>query len=107
MGDPQGEVFIRSRMALSTGLNKAFLGDERSWIIAGENAMKPMAIRTTCHQGGITQFFDLPMVTFEISLGRNGKHFVSFHHLFIIVALETDLCMKLLPELGHFGLIPF
>jgi hypothetical protein len=66
-----------------------------------------MAISTSRYQFWVTQMLNLSVVTFIIGLRCDKKNLVSFHHLFIGMALLADLGMKLPSKLHHFGLITF
>jgi len=106
MGDPQNEVGIGPRVALSTGLHQTFLRNEGFGIIRRKNAVKTVTVSATRDQFWVTQMLDLPMVAFIIGLRSDEENLVPSHHLLVGMAFLTDLCMELLPKLNHLGFIP-
>jgi hypothetical protein len=107
MSTPLNEVNIGPSVAFSAGLYQTFLRNERLGVIGRQNVVKTMTVCTTRHQCRVSQFLNLPVVTFIIGLRGNKEDLVPFHHLLVGMALLTDLCMELFPGLYHFGLITF
>jgi hypothetical protein len=105
MGDPHHKIRIRPGVAFSAILYQTSIGDEGLRVISRQDAVKPVTVRTTRYQFWVTQMLNLSVVTFIIGLSGNRKNLVSLHHLFVCMALLTDLGMKLLSKLHYFGLV--
>jgi hypothetical protein len=105
MREKLNEVGIGAGVAFPTGLYETIVRDERLGIIGRQNAVKTVAVSTTCYQFWVSQMLNLSMVTFIVGLRSDKKDLISFHHLFVCMTLLTDLGMELLPKLHHLWLV--